>query len=162
MKGSFDKAQFLSRRITDDDWAEYKDFYTRVLGQEDVGRFLGGSDPDVAENWRKSIRDSVYVWFGLYHENQMVGSSAIFFRPHEAVFTGIMIDPAYGRRGLADYLHDVRKRYLDGLDFQGAVITEILPSNFRATAAAERNGFRLASFTEIDGIPYRIFELRRE
>lgn len=161
MKESFDKALLLSRQITENDWREYKDFVSRMYAEEDLSRFLGGNDPEIADHWRNSIRDSEYVLFGLYHENKMVGSSAIFFRPCEAVFAGIMIDPAYRRQGLADYLHDVRKRYLAGLDFQGDVITEILPDNTRSTAAAERNGFQLSLCREIDGIRYKIFKLCR-
>ena len=131
-----------------------------MFGAEHLDGFLGGKDPDVPGHWQDHIKNSGYVLFGLYHDNKMIGSSSILFRADEAVFTGLIIDVEYRRQGLSDHLHDVRKRYLNDIDYHGPVITEILSGNSASIKAAERNGFQYSSSKETDGVTYKVYELK--
>jgi RimJ/RimL family protein N-acetyltransferase len=142
---------YSTRQITVDDWQSYKDFCFRFSGTEDSA-FCNWQNPNIPESWKSIFDDKTSIFFGLFDKDKMIGMAHIKIKsPEEACFSGLMIEPEYQGRGLANCLHEIRRRYLKGIDFNGDIYTQILSTNNSSLKAAQRNGFEIIKTAEEGG-----------
>ena len=160
MRKQFDNSEFKTAPLTQEDWNKFKAFCVRVYG-EDTYRFLEGKDPEVQENWTEYLARSNQKTFGLFKGDDIVGMAEIIFKKEEnqQVFTAILIEPEYRKRGLSTHLHDVRKRFLKENPCDGDVTTKIWTGNTPSIEAAKRNGFVEKGTIIEDGAKYHLLQL---
>ena len=146
MKKAFDKNSTVSiRPLGPDDIDAYKAFCTRLPDPERYRRYWENSGDRVFGD------NSIYVIFGLWDNDQIIGQTLIAFDPDDrnaaAVFCESEIGPEYRGRGYADMLYESRLQYLKDIDFKGAVETHIKAENAPSLKAAQSNGFSLTGET---------------
>lgn len=145
MKNFNSHSSITCREICGDDWEKYRDYYTSLADPAHyLGLFEGKNlkDDGTWKDFFNELKELDHVIFGLFDGDKMIGQTAIFFNDtDEAILVGSEIHPDYRGRGLSSQLYDIRKRYLNDIDFKGSVEAHIRPDNWPSIAAAERNGF---------------------
>lgn len=151
MKADF-SPHYSTRQITVDDWQSYKDLCFRFAGSDEPDAFCNWQNPNIPESWKSIFDDRSCIFFGLFNKDQMIGMAHIKIKsPEDAYFSGLMIEPEYQGRGLADCLHEIRRRHLQEIGFNGNVYTQILSTNNQSLKAAQRNGFEIINTVEEGG-----------
>lgn len=112
------------------------------MGHDSPEMFANWQDPDDPQSWKAVLEPKQKnAAFGLIRADKIMGVAHVVIRDNVAEFGGIYIDPSCRRMGLADCLHDIRRRYLTDIGFDGVVETQVLETNQPSLNAAKRNGF---------------------
>ncbi len=153
--------QYSVRKLTASDSLGFVDYcHKQCARKDDVKHLLGENPAHFNAAARLLLNDNNTPIFGLFQNKAMIGKAVINFYGDTAEYTGLYILADNRGKGLSNLLHAARRDHLNDIDFQGRIITKILPSNTQSFNTAIRNGFKITHKKIEKKALYDVYELR--